>query len=124
MPSPFSSNYQVGPSEAALLQKLNILPFTYGLVITNIYDNGSLFSPAVLDLTDDDLAAKFGAAVKNVAALSLALGYPTMASLPHSIANAFKSILAVTVKCDNFSFPEADPFKVRHPSLFFPQDTA
>lgn len=66
----------------------------------------------MLDLTDDDLAAKFGAAVRNVAAVSLVLGYPTLASLPHSIANAFKTILAVTVKLDNFSFKEADPFKV------------
>lgn len=31
---------KVGNSEAILLQKLNILPFTYGLVIQTIYDNG------------------------------------------------------------------------------------
>jgi len=110
----------VGQSEAALLQKLNIMPFTYGLKIQHIYDNGSLFDPAVLDLTDADLANKFGKAVRNVAALSLVLGYPTLASLPHSIANAFKSILAVVVQLDGFSFPKADPYKayLKDPSAF------
>ena len=115
-PDPSSSSLpgllQVGNSEAALLQKLNIMPFTYGLKIMHIYDNGSLFDPAVLDLTDADLANKFGVAVRNVAALSLVLGYPTLASLPHSIANAFKTILAVVVQLDGFSFPKADPYKV------------
>jgi hypothetical protein len=38
---------QVGSSEAALLQKLNIRPFTYGFTIQSIYDNGAIFSPEV-----------------------------------------------------------------------------
>jgi large subunit ribosomal protein LP0 len=96
-----------------LLQKLNIMPFTYGLKIQSIYDNGSMFDPAVLDLTDDDLAAKFSVAVRNIAALCLELGYPTLASLPHSIANAFKTVLAVVVQLDEFTFEKAEPFKVR-----------
>ena len=111
---------KVGSSEAALLQKLNILPFTYGLKIQTIYDNGSLFDPAVLDLTDADLAAKFAVAVRNVAAVSLKLGYPTLASLPHSIANAFKTVLSVVVKLDEFTFEKAEPFKafIKDPSAF------
>merc|ERR1719359_1276792 len=32
---------KVGNSEAVLLQKLHINPFDYGLVITDVYDNGS-----------------------------------------------------------------------------------
>lgn len=39
---------KVGNSEAALLQKLDIKPFSYGLVIEQVYDNGSIFDPAVL----------------------------------------------------------------------------
>jgi hypothetical protein len=38
---------RVGSSEAALL---SIRPFSYGLVITGVYDAGSVFSPEVLDL--------------------------------------------------------------------------
>lgn len=111
---------KVGSSQAALLQKLNITPFTYGLVIQSVYDNGSLFSPAVLDLTEEHLMSRFMAGVSNVAAISLAVGMPTLASLPHSIANAFKKVLAITVQCDNYSFAKADTYKayLADPSKF------
>jgi len=99
---------KVTASQAALLQKLNIEPFTYGLVLKSVYDNGSLFDAKVLDITNDVLALKFGAALKQLASLSLAIGYATQASAPHSIANAFKAILAVTLQLENYSFPKAD----------------
>jgi len=102
---------KVTASQAALLQKLSIEPFTYGLILKQVYDNGSLFDAKVLDITDDVLAAQFGQALRALAALSLALGFPTQASVPHSIANAFKTILAVTVNLDNYTFDEAAPYK-------------
>merc|ERR1719331_3545580 len=86
---------RVGNSEAVLLQKLHINPFDYGLVITDVYDNGSMFDVKVLDLTDADLTAKFSAALNVVSAISLEIGYATVASVPHSIANAFKMLVAV-----------------------------
>ncbi|EGZ26646.1 hypothetical protein PHYSODRAFT_353332 [Phytophthora sojae] len=111
---------KVGNSEAALLQKLDIKPFSYGLVIEQVYDNGSIFDPAVLDLTEADLCAKFVAGLRNVAAMSLELGLPTLASIPHSIANAFKDLVAVAVECEEFSFEKAEPFKafLADPSAF------
>mmetsp|Transcript_13355 Transcript_13355/g.24157 ORF Transcript_13355/g.24157 Transcript_13355/m.24157 type:complete len:323 (+) Transcript_13355:162-1130(+) len=111
---------KVTASQAALLQKLNIEPFTYGLVLKAVYDNGSLFSAKVLDITDEVLAAKFSEAVSKLAAVSLAMGYPTQASVPHSIANAFKAILAVTIGMENYSFEKADMYKeyLADPSKF------
>jgi large subunit ribosomal protein LP0 len=111
---------RVTASQAALLQKLNIEPFTYGMVLKSVYDNGSLFDAKVLDITDDVLAAKFGEALKAIAALSLALGYPTQASVPHSIANAFKAIIAVTLGCDKYTFDKAETYKeyLADPSKF------
>jgi len=111
---------RVTASQAALLQKLNIEPFTYGLVLKSVYDNGSLFDAKVLDITDDVLSAQFGAAISAIAALSLALGYPTQASVPHSIANAFKAVVAVTLGCDKYSFEKADTYKeyLADPSKF------
>lgn len=102
---------KVTASQAALLQKLSIEPFTYGLILKSVYDNGSLFDASVLDMTDDVLAAKFCEALSMIASLSLVLGHPTQASVPHSIANAFKALLAITVNLDNFSFEKADPYK-------------
>jgi len=102
---------KVTASQAALLQKLSIEPFSYGLVLKNVYDNGSVFDAKVLDITDDVLAEKFSSALTVLASLSLALGYPTQASVPHSVANAFKAVLAVTLGCDNYSFDKADIYK-------------
>jgi len=102
---------RVNASQAALLQKLNIEPFTYGLVLKSVYDNGSLFDASVLDLTEDVLAAGFTKALNLVASLSLALGTPTQASVPHSVANAFKAVVSVVLGLENYSFEQADPFK-------------
>ena len=63
---------KVGSSEAALLSKLAIRPFSYGLAVVSVYDNGSVFSPEVLDLTEDDLVVKFAEGVCMVSSLSLA----------------------------------------------------
>merc|ERR1712174_130428 len=102
---------KVTASQAALLQKLNIEPFSYGLILKTVYDNGSVFSAKVLDVTEDVLVAKFTDALSRVASLSLALGYPTQASIPHSIANAFKMLLAVTIGCENYTFEKATPYR-------------
>merc|ERR1711970_31191 len=91
---------KVGASEAALLQMLNIKPFHYGLVINSVYDNGAVFSPEILDITDDDILKKFTSGISNIAAASLAIGYPTVASVPHSIVNGFKNVAAVCLEAD------------------------
>jgi len=111
---------KVTASQAALLQKLSIMPFTYGVLLKSVYDNGSLFDAKVLDITDDVLASKFGEALKSLAALSLALGIPTQASVPHSIANAFKAILSITIELENYSFDKADLYVeyLKDPSKF------
>jgi len=111
---------KVGNSEAVLLQKLGINPFTYGLIIETIYDNGALFSPKVLDLSEDDLAAKFQFACSQIAAISLQIGYPTQCSVPHSIANAFRTVVSLVVGLDTYSFEKADMYKLflKDPSAF------
>lgn len=111
---------RVTASQAALLQKLNIEPFSYGMILKKVYDNGSLFDAKVLEITDDVLAAQFCEALGVLAALSLAAGYPTQASVPHSIVNAFKAVLSVTIELDTYTFDEADKYEeyLKDPSKF------
>jgi large subunit ribosomal protein LP0 len=108
---------KVTASQAALLQKLNIEPFTYGLVLKQVYDSGSLFDAKVLDITADVLKSKFVEALNVLASLSLALGIPTEASVPHNIANAYKAILAITIGLENYSFDKADAVKPFLPAV-------
>lgn len=107
-------------SQAALLQKLSIEPFTYGVVLKKVYNAGSLFDAKILDITDDVLAAKFVEALSKVAALSLALGIPNQATVPHSIVNAYKAILSITIQLDSYTFDQADMVEeyLKDPSKF------
>lgn len=110
---------KVGASEAALLNMLKILPFSYGLVIQTVYDSGSVFDPSVLDITDSDILAKFVEGIANIASVSLEIGYPTVASVPHSIINGFKNVAAVAVETE-INFPQVEKLKeyIADPSAF------
>jgi len=110
---------KVGASESTLLNMLKISPFTYGLEIEQVYDQGTVFSPEVLDITDDDIRAKFMEGVRNVASVCLQIGYPTVASVPHSIVNGFKNLLAIAAETE-ITFPEAEQMKafLADPSAF------
>jgi len=110
---------RVGMSEATLLNMLKVSPFTYGLIVQKVYDSGSVFDPEILDITDEDLKAKFMAGVANVAAVSLAISYPTIASVPHSVVNGMKNLLAVAAVTE-ISFKEAETLKafLADPSAF------
>lgn len=101
---------KVGSSEATLLGKLGIKPFTYGLVIQQVFQDGTLYSPKVLDITDDDLLKSIATGVQNVAALSMQTAYPTLVAVPHAIINSYKNVLAVALATD-YSFPLADKVK-------------
>jgi len=110
---------KVGSSEAALLGKLNIKPFSYGLVLKHVYDNGAIYDPKYLKISDSDVLAKFASGVSNVASVSLATGYPTIASLPHSIIRGYKNVLAIALATD-YSFKQAEKVKqyLANPTAF------
>ena len=98
---------RVGPSEATLLNMLNISPFTYGMVVEQIFDNGNVFSPAVLDVSEDELVGRFLSGIKTIAAISLALKYPTIVSVSHTLVNAYKNLIAVALVTE-YSFEGAE----------------
>ncbi|ORZ21807.1 ribosomal protein L10-domain-containing protein [Lobosporangium transversale] len=110
---------RVGASEAALLNMLNISPFTYGLTVVQVYDKGTVFHPSILDIEEDTLIGHFVAGIKNIAAISLQIGYPTIASVPHSIINAYKNLLAVSIATE-YTFPGSEKVKayLADPSAF------
>ncbi|WVR09281.1 hypothetical protein IAU60_006346 [Kwoniella sp. DSM 27419] len=95
-----SAGNKVGTSEATLLNMLNISPFTYGMTVVQIYDNGAVFGSEVLDIEEKTLIAQFMTAIKTVAAISLATGFPTIASVMHSLVNSYKNVLAVSLATD------------------------
>lgn len=101
---------RVGSSEATLLNMLNISPFTYGMTVVQIYDQGNVFSPEVLDISTDELVNRFLTGIKTVAAISLALNYPTIASVTHSLVNAYKNLIAIALATE-YTFDGAEKAK-------------
>ncbi|CAI2374157.1 unnamed protein product [Moneuplotes crassus] len=101
---------KVGSNEAALLQKLNINPFSYKLKVVNVFDNGKVYGPEVLNITPETIVESYKKVISNVACLSLETGIPTKASASHSIMRVFKNLLAVTFESD-YTFKQADIIK-------------
>lgn len=101
---------KVGASEATLLNMLKISPFSYGLKILQVFDQGTVFDPSILDITDADLLKVVCEGVANIASVCLQIGYPTTASVPHSIVNGFKNVLAIACVTD-IDFKEAEQAK-------------
>merc|ERR1712083_668454 len=97
-----AQNTGMGPEKTSFFQALQIP--------TKITKGTIEITSDVHLITDDDLKAKFMAGVANVAALSLAMSYPTIASVPHSVVNGMKNLLAVAAVTD-ITFKEAEMLK-------------
>lgn len=97
----------VSNSEATLLQKLGVKPFSYGMEIIAVYDEGHILTPEVIAISPEDIVRKFQAGASNITALSMELGIPTEASIPFLVANAFKNLAAISLET-NYKAPEFD----------------
>jgi len=108
-------NEKVTLSHVTLLTKLNILPFFYGFGVTQVYENGTVYDANILDMSQDDLMAKFLSGVRKVAAVSLAISYPNQASVSHFLNGAFKKCVCLALATD-INFEQAKQFKEYDPS--------
>ncbi|KAL7417073.1 ribosomal protein L10-domain-containing protein [Mrakia frigida] len=114
-----SKGTRVGTSEATLLNMMNISPFSYGMTIVQIFDNGAIFGSEMLDIDEQTLIDQFLASVKTVAAISLAVNFPTIVSVSHSLVNAYKNLVAVSIATE-FTFEGSEKAKayLADPSAF------
>jgi len=103
---------KVGASEATLLNMLNISPFTYGMSISQVYDEGQTFPPDVLDIEESQLLKSLNSAISTITTISLAANYPTLPSVIHSLVNSYKKVIAVAIETD-YSWEAIDELKDR-----------
>jgi large subunit ribosomal protein LP0 len=89
---------KVPATAVALLTKMGIRPFHFGINITSVYENGFIYKADVLDLTKEDLLRKFVSGVSYVACLSLGARYPTLASVVHSVARGYQKLAAIAIE--------------------------
>ncbi|KAK3706320.1 ribosomal protein P0 (A0) (L10E) [Vermiconidia calcicola] len=95
-----AASSKVGASEATLLNMLNISPFTYGMGISQIYDQGQTFESNVLDIEESQLLKAFTSAITTIASLSLAVNFPTLPSVMHNVVNSYKNMIAVALETE------------------------
>lgn len=105
-----SAGDKVGSSSVALLTKLGIKPFFFGIVVDTIYEDGSVYAAKVLDLSEQDLLNKFFNGVSKLAAIGLEIGTPNAATIPHSFGNALKTMIAISMVTE-YTFDESAAFK-------------
>jgi len=91
---------KVGASEATLLNMLNISPFTYGMKVVQVYEEGNTFSPDVLDIEESQLLKALTSAIATITTISLAANYPTLPSVIHSVINAYKKLISAAIPVD------------------------
>jgi len=123
---------KVGSSESILLTMLGKKPFSYGLTCNFVYEEGKVYSAKFLDISSDEVMRRFSSGLSAVAAISLATGIPTVASIPHVVLNAFKNLIAISLET-GFEFDQAkaikevvqnpDAFKAPEPTQNAPQPT-
>jgi len=101
---------KVTASAVALLSKLGMKPFEYGIKVNTIYENGDVYDAAVLDLNQDDLVTKFAGAVARVAAISYEIGEINATTVPHGIGKAFNALVAIAMGTD-YEFEELKEVK-------------
>jgi len=101
---------KVSPSAVALLAKMNMRPFFFSITVLHVFEDGSLYDAAVLDITDDMLLGKFFNGVNKLACVSLAVGVPNAATLPHSFGRAIKYAVALAVETE-ITFEIAQKYK-------------
>merc|ERR1719352_1953571 len=86
---------KVGASAAALLTKLGIKPFIYGMEVKFVMQDGAVFPAVVLDMSESVIIGKFVNGCSHLAAFSREVGIPTEAALPHMFASALKNVAAL-----------------------------
>ncbi|KAK6865729.1 60S acidic ribosomal protein P0 [Apiospora arundinis] len=84
---------KVGASEATLLNMLNISPFTYGLGVVQ-------------------LLKTLSSVITTIAAISLAINFPTLPSVMHSFFNSYKNLMAIAIETE-YSWAAIDELKDR-----------
>jgi len=95
-----TAGLKVTASAVALLAKLNIKPFEFGIEVPTVYEDGAIYDAKVLDLEQSDLVLMFCGAVAKLASVSFSIGEINQATIPHSFGRAFNTLIAIAINTD------------------------
>ncbi|OIR57276.1 MAG: 60S acidic ribosomal protein P0 [Amphiamblys sp. WSBS2006] len=87
---------KIGASTAELLNMLDLTAFEFGMTPLEVYDSGEMFPAEILDVDEEMLVSALEGSIREVAAVSLATGHASVASVPHLLAKSYRDVLAVS----------------------------
>lgn len=79
-------------SEAALLKKLNVVPFSFELQILQIFDTDLCYGPSVLDITNQQIIELSGKLTIDLNSVSFSIRYPIFFYLRISLKIIFSAL--------------------------------
>jgi large subunit ribosomal protein L10 len=86
------------PREVAqVLTRLEIFPITVGLDLRGVYEDGHIFTRGVLAVDEEEVRAQMVSAAARAMSLSLAIAFPTSATIPTLLAEAHRRSLSLAV---------------------------
>lgn len=100
----------VGEGATQMCKLLNIVPFEYKLEFLSVYMDGVILDKSVIDMPLSDVLDKFKSFSGLATAVSLGANIPNQLSVPHFVANAFKSVLAIGEE-SGYSFKQLEEAK-------------
>jgi len=101
---------KVTTSAVALLAKLGMKPFEFGIEVPLVYEDGSCYDAKVLDLEQSDLIQMFCGAVAKLAAISFEIGEINSATVPQSFGRVFNMLVAIALETE-YDFEELAAIK-------------
>mmetsp|Transcript_25816 Transcript_25816/g.51779 ORF Transcript_25816/g.51779 Transcript_25816/m.51779 type:complete len:305 (+) Transcript_25816:1538-2452(+) len=104
-----SSGKPVQNSEVALLQKLNIIPFSYELEIKLIFDKDEYYDPSVLEISGEKIKSLFKKKIRELSYISKKIGYPIWGSLEHSVKTNVASFFSIGIAAGFKDFKKKNP---------------
>jgi len=110
---------KVGQSEAALMDKLNIMPFSYRAEVRTVFDSGFVYPSSLLSLGTSDVLQMLSKGLQRIATISLQIGLPSLASVPHLLANAYRNLISISIET-TYDFEGSTKVKefLKDPSAF------
>lgn len=102
---------RVSASAVALLGKLNIKPFFYGISVVKVYEDGFVYDGSVLDISKKDIYDRFVKSVETLRLVSLATKQTNPLTIRNTIIKAHNILLKVVVNVKEYSFASSEKLR-------------
>ncbi|MFO8133317.1 MAG: 50S ribosomal protein L10 [Thermoplasmatota archaeon] len=93
----------IEPRIAKMLAKLEIYPMEVGLDARAIYEDGSLFTPDVLSIDEQEVIDNFKTAAGRALSLARGIAYPAAPVLPQLLQKAYRDSLALALETETYT---------------------